>query len=136
MPAFHGGDDFGGIGDPLEGFGTGVVVIEEAKTPRLRLRLVLAPMCVVAPAAPLSADRRAAAPVSSRRLDALQRRFPRLPDRRGDQRGPTPFVAATFLAWTGGATWPISIYLIALAVLTLFAAIVAPETPRKHLRSS
>ena len=50
--------------------------------------------------------------------------------------GLTPFVAAIFLAWTGGATWPISIYLIALAVLTLFAAIVAPETARKHLRSS
>ena len=50
--------------------------------------------------------------------------------------GLTPFVAATFLAWTGGATWPISIYLIALALLTLFAASVAPETARKHLRGS
>src|ERR1039458_10393922 len=30
MPASDGGDDFVGIGDPLEGFGTGVVVVEEA----------------------------------------------------------------------------------------------------------
>ena len=50
--------------------------------------------------------------------------------------GLTPIVAATFLAWTGGATWPISIYLILLALITLFAASVAPETARKHLRSS
>lgn len=49
--------------------------------------------------------------------------------------GLTPFVAAIFLAWTGGATWPISIYLIALAVITLFAASAAPETARKDLRS-
>ncbi len=50
--------------------------------------------------------------------------------------GLTPFVAATFLAWTGGATWPISIYLIALANITLFAAGLAPETAWKHMRSS
>ena len=50
--------------------------------------------------------------------------------------GLTPFVAATFLAWTGGATWPTSVYLIALAIITLFAASVAPETAWKHLRSS
>jgi MFS transporter, MHS family, shikimate and dehydroshikimate transport protein len=49
--------------------------------------------------------------------------------------GLTPFVAATFLTWTGGATWPISIYLIALAVITMFAASVAPETAWKRLRS-
>ena len=30
MPAFDGGDDFVGIGDPFEGFGIGVVVVEEA----------------------------------------------------------------------------------------------------------
>jgi len=49
--------------------------------------------------------------------------------------GLTPFVAAAFLAWTGGATWPISIYLIALGAISLFAAIAAPETAGKHLRS-
>ena len=30
MPSSDGGDDFVGIGDPLEGFGVGVVVVEEA----------------------------------------------------------------------------------------------------------
>ena len=30
MPASDGGDDFVGIGDPLEGFGMGVVIVEEA----------------------------------------------------------------------------------------------------------
>jgi MFS transporter, MHS family, shikimate and dehydroshikimate transport protein len=47
--------------------------------------------------------------------------------------GLTPFAAATFMAWTGGATWLISIYLIMLAVVTLIATIAAPETARKPL---
>jgi MHS family shikimate/dehydroshikimate transporter-like MFS transporter len=47
--------------------------------------------------------------------------------------GLTPFAAATFMAWTGGATWPISIYLIVLAVITFLAAIIAPETASKAL---
>jgi MFS transporter, MHS family, shikimate and dehydroshikimate transport protein len=42
--------------------------------------------------------------------------------------GLTPLAAATFIAWTGGATWPISVYLIVLAAITFFAATVAPET--------
>lgn len=48
--------------------------------------------------------------------------------------GFTPFVAATFIAWTGGATWPISIYLIVLGVITLVATTVAPETAGKQLK--
>jgi MHS family shikimate/dehydroshikimate transporter-like MFS transporter len=47
--------------------------------------------------------------------------------------GLTPFAAATFMAWTGGATWPISVYLIVLASITFIATIVAPETARKAL---
>ena len=47
--------------------------------------------------------------------------------------GLTPFAAATFMAWTGGATWPISIYLIVLAVITFVAATIAPETASKAL---
>lgn len=47
--------------------------------------------------------------------------------------GVTPFAAATFMAWTGGATWPISVYLIALATITFFAAMVAPETASNAL---
>lgn len=48
--------------------------------------------------------------------------------------GLTPFAAATFLAWTGGATWPIAIYLIVLAVITFIATMVAPETAGKALK--
>jgi MHS family shikimate/dehydroshikimate transporter-like MFS transporter len=47
--------------------------------------------------------------------------------------GLTPFAAATFMAWTGGATWPISIYLIVVAFLTFIATIAAPETVGKEL---
>src|ERR1700681_2665380 len=47
--------------------------------------------------------------------------------------GLTPFAAATFMAWTGGATWPISIYLIVLAVITFVATLAAPETAGKEL---
>jgi MFS transporter, MHS family, shikimate and dehydroshikimate transport protein len=48
--------------------------------------------------------------------------------------GLTPFAAATLIAWTGGATWPISVYLIMLAAITFFAATVAPETAREMLK--
>lgn len=47
--------------------------------------------------------------------------------------GLTPFAAASFMAWTGGATWPISLYLIALALLTFVATLLAPETARKDM---
>src|SRR5882724_649613 len=47
--------------------------------------------------------------------------------------GLTPFAAATFMAWTGGATWPISIYLIVVAFITFIAAMAAPETAGKAL---
>jgi MFS transporter, MHS family, shikimate and dehydroshikimate transport protein len=42
--------------------------------------------------------------------------------------GLTPLAAATLVAWTGGATWPISVYLIVLASITFIAARAAPET--------
>ena len=47
--------------------------------------------------------------------------------------GLTPFAAATFMAWSGGATWPISVYLIVLASITFLAAKLAPETASKAL---
>jgi MHS family shikimate/dehydroshikimate transporter-like MFS transporter len=47
--------------------------------------------------------------------------------------GLTPFAAATLMAWTGGATWPISVYLIVLVAITLLAARVAPETASQAL---
>jgi MHS family shikimate/dehydroshikimate transporter-like MFS transporter len=48
--------------------------------------------------------------------------------------GLTPFAAATFIAWTGGATWPISIYLVVLALFSLAAAMAAPEMAGKQLK--
>lgn len=48
--------------------------------------------------------------------------------------GLTPFAAASFMAWTGGATWPISVYLIVLGCITVIAAIAAPETAGKPLK--
>jgi MHS family shikimate/dehydroshikimate transporter-like MFS transporter len=48
--------------------------------------------------------------------------------------GLTPFAAASFLAWTKGATWPISLYLIVLACISLAATIAAPETAGKPLK--
>jgi MFS transporter, MHS family, shikimate and dehydroshikimate transport protein len=48
--------------------------------------------------------------------------------------GLTPFAAATLMAWTGGATWPISVYLIVLALISFVAALAAPETAGKPLK--
>ncbi|SFH91329.1 MFS transporter [Methylobacterium brachiatum] len=47
--------------------------------------------------------------------------------------GFTPLIAAGLLAWSGGATWPISAYLIALACVTLVATFAAPETARRRI---
>jgi MHS family shikimate/dehydroshikimate transporter-like MFS transporter len=48
--------------------------------------------------------------------------------------GFTPLLAATFLTWTGGKTWPISLYLMALSFVTFVAAAIAPETARTRLK--
>jgi MHS family shikimate/dehydroshikimate transporter-like MFS transporter len=47
--------------------------------------------------------------------------------------GLSPLIAASLMAWSGGATWPISLYLIACACLTLTAVVAAPETSAKGL---
>lgn len=47
--------------------------------------------------------------------------------------GLTPFIAASLMAWSGGATWPISIYLIGCALITMFAVSKAPETAGRAL---
>jgi MFS transporter, MHS family, shikimate and dehydroshikimate transport protein len=48
--------------------------------------------------------------------------------------GLTPFAGATLMAWAGGATWPVSIYLIVLAAITFIAIVAAPETAGKQLK--
>ncbi|CAO3437672.1 Uncharacterized MFS-type transporter [Azospirillum endophyticum] len=47
--------------------------------------------------------------------------------------GFTPIIAAALLTWNGGETWAISVYLIALACVTLAATVAAPETARKAI---
>jgi MHS family shikimate/dehydroshikimate transporter-like MFS transporter len=46
--------------------------------------------------------------------------------------GLTPVLASALLLWTG-ATWPISLYLMGVAVVTLTATLAAPETSRQPL---
>jgi MFS transporter, MHS family, shikimate and dehydroshikimate transport protein len=47
--------------------------------------------------------------------------------------GLTPFIASGLMAWSGGATWPISVYLIGCALITLTATMLAPETSRRSI---
>jgi MHS family shikimate/dehydroshikimate transporter-like MFS transporter len=50
--------------------------------------------------------------------------------------GFSPIIAASLLSVSGGQSWGISLYLIALAAITLAATISAPETAHKPLRGS
>ena len=47
--------------------------------------------------------------------------------------GVAPFIATGLLAWSGGASWPISLYLILLALITLVSVFLAPETRGRDL---
>jgi MFS transporter, MHS family, shikimate and dehydroshikimate transport protein len=47
--------------------------------------------------------------------------------------GLSPLIAASLMTWAGGATWPVSLFLIACALLTAIATSVAPETANKEL---
>jgi MHS family shikimate/dehydroshikimate transporter-like MFS transporter len=47
--------------------------------------------------------------------------------------GFTPLIAASLLTWSSGATWPISVYLVLLACVTLVAAFLSPETARRPI---
>jgi MHS family shikimate/dehydroshikimate transporter-like MFS transporter len=49
--------------------------------------------------------------------------------------GLTPFAAAALLAWSSGATWPISLYLIVMTIITMVATLMAPETVGKELKN-
>jgi MFS transporter, MHS family, shikimate and dehydroshikimate transport protein len=47
--------------------------------------------------------------------------------------GLSPLIAASLMTWAGGATWPVSLFLIACALITAVATFVAPETANKEL---
>jgi MFS transporter, MHS family, shikimate and dehydroshikimate transport protein len=47
--------------------------------------------------------------------------------------GLTPLIAASLMAWSGGLTWPISVFLIVCALITATATYCAPEMANKEL---
>jgi metabolite-proton symporter len=47
--------------------------------------------------------------------------------------GVAPFIATALLAWSGGESWPIALYLILLALITIVSVYLAPETRGKDL---
>jgi MHS family shikimate/dehydroshikimate transporter-like MFS transporter len=47
--------------------------------------------------------------------------------------GLTPLVAAAVVGWNGGATWPISVFLVLLGSITTFAVISSRETSGKGI---
>ena len=47
--------------------------------------------------------------------------------------GLSPLIAASLMAWAGGATWPVSLFLIFCALITAIATGFAPETANKEL---
>ena len=47
--------------------------------------------------------------------------------------GLTPLIAASLMAWTGGKTWPVSVFLIVCAMITATATYAAPEMANKEL---
>ncbi|MCI2417876.1 MHS family MFS transporter [Saccharopolyspora sp. K220] len=42
--------------------------------------------------------------------------------------GTAPFIATALLGWSGGASWPVSVYLMVVALITFSAVLVSPET--------
>jgi MFS transporter, MHS family, shikimate and dehydroshikimate transport protein len=47
--------------------------------------------------------------------------------------GLSPLIAASLMTWAGGATWPVSVFLIVCALITAIATGVAPEMANKEL---
>ena len=47
--------------------------------------------------------------------------------------GLTPLIAAAISGWSGGATWPISVFLIVLGLVTTVAVLSTPETSKKSI---
>jgi MFS transporter, MHS family, shikimate and dehydroshikimate transport protein len=49
--------------------------------------------------------------------------------------GLTPVIAAAIVAWSGGATWPVSLMLVMLGVLTFIAVLSTRETAARPMRA-
>lgn len=48
--------------------------------------------------------------------------------------GFSPLIATALLAWAG-TYWPVSVYIIALSLITIIATLMAPETARDRLKN-
>jgi len=49
--------------------------------------------------------------------------------------GLTPLIATALVSWAGGSYWPAAAWLAGLAAVSLFAALIAPETRNRSLTS-
>jgi MHS family shikimate/dehydroshikimate transporter-like MFS transporter len=49
--------------------------------------------------------------------------------------GLTPVIATAIVAWSGGATWPVSLMLVVLGLITFFAVLSTRETAARPMRS-
>jgi len=47
--------------------------------------------------------------------------------------GMAPLIASALIGWSGGNPWPIAVYLIGMAVLTIVCVLLADETSRQEL---
>ena len=48
--------------------------------------------------------------------------------------GLAPLIASALLGWSGGKAWPIALYLVAMAGVTILSVLLAAETNRRDLR--
>jgi MHS family shikimate/dehydroshikimate transporter-like MFS transporter len=50
--------------------------------------------------------------------------------------GIAPFIAGSLIAWSGGAPWPVALYMIAVGLITLTATVLTREGYRRNLYDS
>ena len=46
--------------------------------------------------------------------------------------GPAPFIATSLLAWAQGAFWPIAVYMMIMALVTVVSVYIAREEQEKE----
>jgi MHS family shikimate/dehydroshikimate transporter-like MFS transporter len=50
--------------------------------------------------------------------------------------GIAPLIASALLSWSGNRTWPVALYLIAMAAITITCVLMTRETHRRDLNAS
>jgi hypothetical protein len=50
--------------------------------------------------------------------------------------GLAPLIATSLLAWSSGEPWPVGVYLVGLAAVTVVSVLIAAETHRRELPGS